>query len=127
MNNKKVVGMWMDHSKAFIIATADGSSTGEFSLIKKIEAGHHDSEHYKNEKVELSKDKLELKKFFTAIEHEINDESDIFIFGPGTAQEELRNHLNESHIFKTKNIVLGKADHLQVNEIISKVKEHFRG
>jgi stalled ribosome rescue protein Dom34 len=127
MNKKKVVGIWMDHGHAYVVATQDGSPTGDFNLIKKISSEHHESEQYKNEKVELSKSKLELKKFFKEIEKELNDESDIFIFGPGTAQEELRNHLNESHLFRDKNIVLGSADHLQVNQIITKVKEHFEG
>lgn len=127
MHIKKAVGIWMDHSKAFVVATLDGSSTGEFNLIKKISTEHHESEQYKNEKVELSKSKLELKKFFKEIEKELNDESDIFIFGPGTAQEELKNHLNESHLFRDKNIVLGSSDHLHVNQIIARVKEHFEG
>ena len=127
MNKKKVVGIWMDHSHAYVVATSDGSPTGDFSLIKKIEAEHHKSDNYKNERVELSKEKLELKKFFKEIANEINDESDIFIFGPGTAQEELRNYLTEAHHLNPRKIDLGTADHLTINQIIARVKSHFEG
>jgi stalled ribosome rescue protein Dom34 len=127
MNKKKVVGIWMDHSTAYVVATPDGSPTGDFSLIKKIDADHHKSDNYKNERVELSKEKLELKKFFKELANEINDESDIFIFGPGTAQEELRNYLHDVHSLNPKNIELASADHLSVNQIVAKVKSHFEG
>ncbi|MEP7323048.1 MAG: hypothetical protein ABI761_14080 [Saprospiraceae bacterium] len=127
MNKKKVVGIWMDHGHAYVVATQDGSATGDFSLIKKIESEHHRSENYKNEKVELSKSKLELKKFFKEIANEISDETDIFIFGPGTAQEELRNFLNDAHSLNPKKIELATADHITINQIIAKVKLHFEG
>ena len=49
----------------------------------------------------------------------------IFIIGPGTAQEELRNFLNKDQHFTKKEIEIGSADSLTMNEMIAKVRSHF--
>ena len=122
---KNVVGVWMDYKHAFIIATSNRKIGGDYTMVKKIECGDHEDDNYKNERVELSKDTLELKKYFKAISEEIDQNNAIFIFGPGKAQEEFKNVLKDNHQFSSKDIELGTSDKISINQMIARVKEHF--
>jgi hypothetical protein len=124
---KKVVSVWMDNKQAFIISTPNRTIGGEYAVIKKILRGGHKDDDYKNERVELSKDSLELKKYFKAIAEEIDQDDAIYIFGPGKSQEELKNVLEDNHLFKSKDITLGSSDKLSTAKMIARVKDHFDG
>ena len=122
---KKIAGVWMDKKHAFIIGTADRNAEGDYAILKKIERELHDDEKYKNERFELAKEKLELKKYFKAISDEIEQDDVIFIFGPGKAQEELKNVLKDILKFKSKVIEIGTSDKISTNQMIARVKEYF--
>ena len=118
---KKVIGVWMDFQHAYVIGT-DGA---DYTVLKAIKRDGHEEDNYKNEKVELSKDKLELKKYFKAIADEIEQADVIFIFGPGKAQEEFKNALQDVQQFNAKDIVLGTSDKISSKQMVARVKEHF--
>jgi hypothetical protein len=122
---KKVVGVWMDNKHAFIISTTDRKTGGEFQMLKKIERKEHTDENYKNERFELAKEKQELKQYYKSISTEIEQDEAIYIFGPGKAQEELKNVLKEIHVFKSKNIILGSSDKMSVKQMIARVTDFF--
>ena len=122
---KNVVGVWMDSKHAFIISTPDRKTGGKYEMLKKIEREEHSDENYKNERFELGKNTQELKKYFKAIIDEIDQDHAIFIFGPGKAQEELKNVLKDNNQFKSKEIVLGTSDKISINQMIAKVSQHF--
>jgi hypothetical protein len=124
---KKVVGVWMDYQHAFIISTDSRKMGADFEMQKKIEREGHEDEVYKNERFELSKDKTELKKYYKIITDEIDQDDAIFIFGPGKSQEELKNILNENHLFKSKEIKLGSSDKISIKVMIERVAAHFEG
>lgn len=126
-HEKKVVGVWMDHQHAFVISTSNRSKGGEYDVIHKINRSGHEEDNFKNERVELSKETLELKKYFKAIAAEIIHDDAIFIFGPGKAQEEFKNMLKDDHHFDSKDIKLGTSDKITNNQMIAKVKDHFDG
>jgi hypothetical protein len=124
---KKVVGVWMDHQHAFIIGTDDRTRGGEYAIIKKINRDGHEGDVYKNEHVELVKEKHEVKKYFKALVAEINNDHEIYIFGPGKAQEEFKNTLEDINSFDSKEIVLGSSDKISTAQMVARVKEHFEG
>lgn len=118
---KKVLGVWMDFQHAYVIGT-DGA---DYATLKTIKREGHEEDDYKNERVELSKEKLELKKYFKAIADEIDQAHVLFIFGPGKAQEEFKNALQDVHQFNGKDIVLGTSDKISAKQMVARVKEHF--
>jgi ribosomal protein S2 len=124
---KKLIGIWLTHKNAFIIGTPDRKIGEEYTVLKKIDREVRDDENYKNERFELAKDKRELKNFFKAISDEIEHIEVIFIFGPGKAQEELKNVLKETPKFKAKIIEMGTSDKISTHQMITRVKEHFEG
>ena len=124
---KKVVGVWMDHQRAVVISTDSRKIGADFEKQKEIDRDGHEEEQYKNERVELSKEKLELKRYFKAIADEIDQDDAIFIFGSGKAQEEFKNFLADMHPFSSKEITLGTSDKINVKQMIAKTKAHFEG
>jgi stalled ribosome rescue protein Dom34 len=123
--NKKVVGVWLDHKQAMIIATSNQESEGEYGIIKKISAQHH-SDHSSSEDAHHKKASQEVHKLYEAISHEVSAHDEIYITGPGTAQEELKNFLAKDMHFKNKEISLGTSDHPTENQMIAEVRDHFQ-
>jgi hypothetical protein len=123
---KKIVGIWMDNKHAFIFSTANRHVGEDFTMLKKIERETHEEEKYKNERFELAKEKMELKKYFKALSDDIVYDDAVFIFGPGKIQEEFKNILKENHLFKSKIIEKGSSvSKLSINQMLARVKEHF--
>lgn len=127
MSNKKVSGVWMDSAHAHIIATSDRAETGNFEIIANAKSENHNDARYKNEKSDMTRESGDLRKFFKEIASHIDEDDTIFVFGPGKAQEQFKNFLEDQHNFKSKKIELGTADKISQNEMIAKVRIHFEG
>ena len=123
-NTKKVAGVWIDHKHAYIISTSDRKNEGTYEVIKKIEAEHH-TDKSSSESVHHNKENQELKGFYQQVSTQLEGDDALFIVGPGKAQEELKNFLQQKQNFKNKEIELGTADHLSMNEMIAKIRTHF--
>jgi stalled ribosome rescue protein Dom34 len=126
-NSKKVSGVWMDSKHANVIATADRANHGNFEIVATVDCDDHEGADYKNEKVEHAKESQEQKKYFKAIASHIDEDQVIYIFGPGKAQEQFKNYLEDQHNFKSKEVTLGTADKITHNEMVAKVKSFFEG
>ncbi|MBU6203748.1 MAG: hypothetical protein ACK5AS_01060 [Bacteroidota bacterium] len=122
--NKKVAGVWIDHDHAYIIRSSDYKSNGLFEIQEKIKADHH-PEHSGSEHTFHQKQAQEQHKFFSALTSHLNQADALYIFGPGKAQEQLRNYLIEDKQYKNKEIVTGTAQHQTPNQLIAQVREHF--
>jgi stalled ribosome rescue protein Dom34 len=122
---KKVVGIWIDKSHAYVFAAPDRSAKGDFALVSKLDIDDHKDDVHKNERTDLSKEKQELRKTYKEIEKLINNDDVIYIFGPGQAQEQLRNHLEDEHHYKQKEIVLGTSGQLTQSQMIDHLEKHF--
>jgi stalled ribosome rescue protein Dom34 len=122
---KKVIGIWIDNNRAYLFGTPGNSAKGEFSLIEKIEIDDHKDDIYKNDKAELNKERQEIRKTYREIENHANNMDVLYIFGPGKAQEQLKNHLEENHHFKNKEITLGSAAQLTVKQMTDHLENHF--
>jgi stalled ribosome rescue protein Dom34 len=120
-----VSAVWMDAKTANIFATADRSSIGEFDLIATEVCDNHDNAVFKNERVEQSRDDQEQKKYFKAIAAHVQNDDTIFIFGPGKAQEQFKNFLEDYQNFNTKQIELGTSDKISEGEMAILASNHF--
>jgi hypothetical protein len=123
---KKVVGIWMDQTHAFIISTSDRTpEAADFAMLKRIDRDDHSNDVYKNESAELKKNTAEIKKYHKAITDEIINDEAIYIFGPGKAQEGLKNVLKDNHQFRSKEITLGTTSKMSINQMIERVRSVF--
>ncbi len=121
---KKVTGVWIDHKHAYLIGTPDRNNDGTYGIIKKIEAVEL-IDHNRSEKTHHTKEDQILKGLYKDVTAQLESDDAIYIIGPGTAQEELRNFLKENKHFKDKEIEIGTADHLTTNEMIAQIRTHF--
>ena len=123
-SDKKVIGVWIDHLHAYIIGTPDLKNEGEYDVLKKIES-HFNPSKGKSEGVMNHKHSNELKKLYKEVGEQVSQADAVFIIGPGKAQEELKNFLQEDRHFQAKEIELGTADHLSMNQMVAKIRTHF--
>lgn len=122
---KKLVGVWIDHKHAYIIGTPDRSNHGEYDVVKKLSAQHH-SDHSSSENAHHNKVAQEIHKLYEDVTHQLTGDDSIFITGPGTAQEELKNFLKQNQHFHNKEIQLGTSDHPTGNQMIAEIRNHFK-
>jgi stalled ribosome rescue protein Dom34 len=117
--SKLQVGVWMDHHQALLITEVNG----EFAVREKLHADHHRGDH--SEHTTHNTEQRDSRKYYKALGQALTGYDEIFLFGPGKSQEELRNFLHEDQHFKGKQIALGSVDHLTDHQVIAKVREYF--
>lgn len=113
----------MDSQHAFIISSEDYTPHGEFEVKAKVKCESHKKDDYKNDRVEMTKENAELKKYFKEISNNLVEVNNVYVFGPGKAQEQFKNFLKDQH---TQMVVeLDTADGLSEHQMVAKVKKHF--
>lgn len=123
MSDKKLAGLWIDGRKAIVVTNHDGQDVSEFEVKQIVFA---DVQHgNSNENAANNVEQTNKSKFFKEIEKVITNSTDLYITGPGTSQEELRNHLLETRQYKNLNIKLGTDSQLSEEQVLEEVKSHF--
>lgn len=124
MTDKKVAGLWIDGTKAIVVTNHDSQEVTEFAVVDtvKAEIQHGNSSENAANNAEQS-NKL---KFYKEIEKLITNSTELYITGPGTSQEELKNHLLETPQYKNLNIKLGTAQQMSEEQVLEEVKSHFQ-
>lgn len=119
-NDKKPVGIWMDHSQAIVI----DSEKGSFEIAFKVKAHNHShsggSEHTRNQAGHAA-----TVKFYHELADSIQKYDEILLFGPGKAQEEMFNYLIHNKQFSGKKVHIDSADHLTDNQMVAKVRTFY--
>ena len=118
---QQCAGVWLDNQHALLITADEGSGT--FAVSNKIKAAANfggGSEHSIN-----NAKQADTVKYFKAIAAALASYQQIFIFGPGKAQEQLQNHLQEDSQFKNKKISIASGNDLTEPQVIAQVREHF--
>ena len=123
MLNKKVAGLWIDGRKAIVVSNHNAETISDFevksNLKVEVQVGNS-NEHTGN-----NAEKTNRVKFYKDIEKEITNSTEVYITGPGTSQEELRNYLLETPQYKNLKITLGTDSQLNDAEVLNEVKSHY--
>lgn len=123
MSEKKLAGLWLDQKKAIIVKNNDGQDVSKFEvfgIIKSENTGGNSSEVAFH-----NAENAHREKYFKEIEKAITNSVELFVTGPGVAQEELRNHLLETAQYKNLKITLDTAQQMSEDEVLEVVKTHF--
>lgn len=123
MNDKKVAGLWIDGRKAIVVTNHNAQEVTDFAVreVVKAEVQHGNS----SENAAHNAEQTNRSKFYKEIEKVITNSTELFITGPGTSQEELRNHLLETPQYKNLKIKLGTDSQLSEEQVLEEVKKHF--
>jgi hypothetical protein len=123
-NKQKLhAGVWLDNSSAIII-TNDAEEDSDYVIQDKINSGKNHgggSEHSIH-----NSEQSDAIKYFKSVSALLLKYDEIFIFGPGKAQEQLQNHLSVDSQFKSKKITIDSAAHLTDPQMIAKVRDFFK-
>lgn len=125
MKNVKQLGVWMDHSNAFLMELSDGA------IIENIIASgfsYKDKESglKKNEHLMHVKEQHEQSDYYKKISGAIKDYDEVLLFGPTDAKNELSNLLNSNHLNESIKIEIKDSDTMTANQMHTFVKEYFK-
>ena len=133
---KKVIGVWLDHSKAKLIKLQDGDAEittvlspykrhiripGEGSNKTQFGAEYYSNQEYKSH----HKKQHDLKSYYKDMKIRLSKFDEILLFGPTGAKKELYNHMSENKVFRSKAINLENADKMTEKEMTAYVKNYF--
>lgn len=113
----------MDKEKAIVVKNHDAQNAFKFFLCSPVKAiiQHGNS----NENAAHNAEQTNKAKYFKEIEHLLINSQEVYVTGPGTIQEEFKNHLQETAQFKNVKVTLDTAQQMSDEQVLEKVKEHF--
>ncbi len=125
MNSSKQLGIWMDYSMAYLIELAN-DKIGKKTL-KISPAFHGPLENLRlNESRMYNKAQNHQSNFHRELSLVINNYTEVLLFGPGEAKNELFNLLKNNQQFENVKISTQPADKLTENEQETFVKDFFK-
>ena len=123
METKNNLGIWMDHSTAYLINI--NSKNESRSIVSKFTSETKEEALSKSEILMHNKRQQMHEKFYKKIGSEILKYNHVLLFGPTNAKVELHNYLNKDLHFKDIKIDIEPVDKMTDNEKDAFVKNHF--
>jgi hypothetical protein len=125
MKNVKQLGVWMDHSNAYLLELIhdqiiQNSLTSGFTNEEK-ESSMKKSEHFMH-----NKEQQQHALFYKKISDKIRDYREVLLFGPTDAKNELLNLLKADHLFADIKIEAKDSDKMTESEMYAFVRVHFK-
>ena len=125
MKNIKQLGIWMDHSNAYLMELKN-----DVIVTKKVFSGlkNHDTEFnfYKGEKLIHKKEQHLQLSYYRKIGEVIKKYQDVVLFGPTDAKNELINLVKTDHLFEDIKIEVKNADKMTEDQMQTFIREYFK-
>lgn len=123
-NQKKIqFGVLLDTQNATIVGRAD-EEQDEFSVLGKVAAPK--TLPNSNENAANNEAKTNLGRFFKDLLALMQNAKEIYVTGPGVAQEQFINYLAETAQFKTTKTINDTQTNLSDTELIALVAKKFK-
>ena len=124
MNNNRKLGIWMDHSNAYLMELANDI------IVQRVvsELANHETEFnfYKGEKLIHKKEQHLQLSYYNKIGDIIKKYQDVILFGPTNAKNELLNKIKTDHLFEDIKIVLKNSDKMTEDQMKTFVRDYFK-
>ena len=124
MNNIKQLGIWMDHSNAYLMELANEI------IVQKVvsELTNHETEFnfYKGEKLIHKKEQHLQLSYYKKIGDVIKKYQDVVIFGPTDAKNELFNQIKTDHLFEDIKIEIKNSDKMTEAQMKTFVRDYYK-
>ena len=124
MNNIKQLGIWMDHSNAYLMEL-----TNDIIVNRVVsELTNHETEYnfYKGEKLLNKKARHQQLSFYKKIGDIIKKFQDVVLFGPTDAKNELLNLIKSDHLFENIKIEVRNSDKMTEEQMQTFVRDYFK-
>ena len=124
MNNIRKLGIWMDHSNAYLMELANEI------IVQRVvsELTNHETEFnfYKGEKLIHKKEQHLQLSYYKKIGDIIKKYQDVVLFGPTDAKNELLNQIKTDHLFEGIKIEVKNSDKMTEAQMQLFVTDYFK-
>lgn len=124
MKSKKQLGIWMDHSIAYLIKIENGKTQADIIEANPI-IQNNEQNLKRDESLLYNKEHNQLSEFFKKLSEVIKEYGEVILFGPTEAKNELFNLLNENHLFSKIEFEVKSTDKMTENQRLIFVKNYF--
>jgi stalled ribosome rescue protein Dom34 len=122
---KRQVGIWMDHSIAFIM-TLENNKITENIVELEIPQLEPDYDSGKNEKLKDNKSQQFQSNYYKKLIDSIKNYQDVILFGPTDAKNELLNLLKTEHFFENLHIEIQDSDKMTAMQMHDFIRAYFK-
>jgi hypothetical protein len=136
-DNKKL-GVWMDQSRAYLIACEDKQA----SLMEEVESPVESMVRYPGEtdskfrvggthaasNQEIKSNNIhqeQVKRYFSMLEEKLQGFEDILLLGPGVLKNQFLKKISSNKAFSKVKVHLQDADKMTTNQLLAVVRGHF--
>ena len=124
MNNIRKLGIWMDHSNAYLMELANDI------IVQRVvsELANPDAEFnfYKGEKLIHKKEQHLQLSYYKKISDIIKKYQEVVLFGPTDAKNELLNQIKTDHLFEDIKIEVKNSDKMTEDQKQTFVRDYFK-
>ena len=125
MENIKQLGIWMDHSNAFLMELKNDTILTN-SVVSELSDHESEFNFYKGEKlIHKKKQHLQLS-YYKKLGDIIKKYQEVVLFGPTDAKNELINLLKTDHLFEDIKIEVINSDKMTEDQMQTFVREYFK-
>ncbi len=124
MNNIRKLGVWMDHSNAYLIELANDMIIQR--VVSELATQEGEFNFYKGEKLIHKKEQHLQLSYYKKISDIIKKYQDVILFGPTDAKNELLNHIKTDHLFEDIKIEVKNSDKMTENQMQTFVRDYFK-
>lgn len=123
MQNKRIAGIWLDQTRAFVVKNHNGQEVGELQPADQVTAVIQQGNS--NENTGNNAEITNKHKFFKNIIEQLTNTEDLYITGPGTIQEELKAYLADTAQYKDLKVTLDTSQQMTEQQLLDAVKKHY--
>ncbi len=124
MNNIRKLGIWMDHSNAYLMELANEIIVQR--VVSELTNDETEFNFYKGEKLIHKKEQHLQLSYYKKIGEIIKKYQDVVLFGPTDAKNELLNLIKSDHLFEDIKIEVKNSDKMTEDQMQTFVRDYFK-
>lgn len=124
MRNSKKLGIWMDHSNAFVMEVTNNGIVQQV-IVSPFTQQEKEIALSKNEHVMHNKEQHEQASYYKEIAEAIRNYNEVVLFGATEAKSELYNLLMADHLYDPIKIKVVNTDNMTENEKHNFVQKYY--
>ena len=124
MNNIRKLGIWMDHSNAYLMELSNDIVVQR--VISELTNNETEFNFYKGEKLIHKKEQHLQLRYYKKIGDIIKKYQDVLLFGPTDAKNELLNQIKTDHLFEGIKIEVKNSDKMTEDQMQNFVRDYFK-
>jgi hypothetical protein len=125
MKNIKQLGIWMDHSNAYLMELTNDTIVTN-SVVSELSDLETEFNFYKGEKLIHKKEQHLQLSYYKKLGEFIKRYQEVVLFGPTDAKNELLNLLKTDHLFEDIKIEVINSDKMTESQMQTFVREYFK-